>query len=183
MIFDGIRDYIANSKQTTGRTFHVTMTYFWIQIVHFGMRSTVSVLGSTQDGKNGHVSQEMGLERRREEEKGIQIGTEDDLTLYGSEADSVLDTKSVDDDWAMVSQTATTQQDSEDDDSKSQEENNRFHHFLLHNPHVADDGLWADYYSKDVMMNPKAKTEMVLPDKRPLPSLVVRDAIAIEGRR
>ncbi|KAJ7143810.1 ADP-ribosylation factor family-domain-containing protein [Mycena epipterygia] len=32
MIFDGIERYIAQSEQTRGRTFHVTMTYFWIQI-------------------------------------------------------------------------------------------------------------------------------------------------------
>ncbi|KAF8897788.1 ADP-ribosylation factor family-domain-containing protein [Infundibulicybe gibba] len=91
MIFDGIERYIRQSSQTTGRTFHFTMTYFWIQIVHFGSKD--------------------------------------------------------------------------------------FERFLLLNPHVADGNLWADYYSKDVMMNPKAKSEMVLPDRKPLPNLVVRDAI------
>lgn len=39
VIFDGIEAYIKNSSQTTGRTFHVTMTYFWIQTVHFAMVS------------------------------------------------------------------------------------------------------------------------------------------------
>ncbi|CEL55313.1 ADP-ribosylation factor 4 OS=Xenopus laevis GN=arf4 PE=2 SV=2 [Rhizoctonia solani AG-1 IB] len=39
MIFDGIEKYIKTSVQTTGRTFHVTMTYFWVQIVHFGIQS------------------------------------------------------------------------------------------------------------------------------------------------
>ncbi|KAJ7720274.1 ADP-ribosylation factor [Mycena maculata] len=39
MIFDGIEKYISQSEQTRGRTFHVTMTYFWIQMVHFGIRS------------------------------------------------------------------------------------------------------------------------------------------------
>ncbi|QRV74748.1 ADP-ribosylation factor family [Ceratobasidium sp. AG-Ba] len=39
LIFDGLEKYIKTSPQTTGRTFHVTMTYFWIQIVHFGMQS------------------------------------------------------------------------------------------------------------------------------------------------
>ncbi|KAF8143106.1 hypothetical protein K438DRAFT_1939562 [Mycena galopus ATCC 62051] len=37
MIFDGLEKYIANSDETRGRTFHVTMSYFWIQMVHFGM--------------------------------------------------------------------------------------------------------------------------------------------------
>ena len=39
MIFDGIKRYIAESQQANGRTFHETMTYFWVQIVHFGMGS------------------------------------------------------------------------------------------------------------------------------------------------
>jgi hypothetical protein len=53
-----------------------------------------------------------------------------------------------------------------------------FADFLLLNPHVADGNLWADYYTKAVMMSPQAKSEMVLPDKKPLPNLVIRDAIS-----
>ena len=37
MIFDGIQHYITHSPNTNGRKFHFTMTYFWIQMVHFGM--------------------------------------------------------------------------------------------------------------------------------------------------
>jgi hypothetical protein len=39
LIFDGLEKYIAQSEQTRGRTFHVTLTYFWIQMVHFGISS------------------------------------------------------------------------------------------------------------------------------------------------
>ncbi|KAJ7062154.1 ADP-ribosylation factor [Mycena amicta] len=68
MIFDGIERYIAHSAQTRGRrAFHFTMTYFWIQMVHFGMErvrlesafsskdmestssSTTSTLGTNED--------------------------------------------------------------------------------------------------------------------------------------
>jgi len=52
-----------------------------------------------------------------------------------------------------------------------------FSRFLLINPYVADGQLWADYYSKEVMMTPKAKEEMVLPDKKPLPNLVSRETV------
>ncbi|ESK88750.1 arf-like gtpase atypical [Moniliophthora roreri MCA 2997] len=97
MIFSGISKYISESSQTRGRTFHVTMTYFWVQMVHFGIRS-------------------MG------------------------EADS-------------------------------------FERFLLLNPYVMNTNLWADYYSRDVMMSPKGKESMVLPDKKPLPNLVVQDVV------
>ncbi|KAJ7251205.1 ADP-ribosylation factor [Mycena rebaudengoi] len=108
MVFEGIEKYIAqNGSQTRGRTFHVTMTYFWIQMVHFGIRSTPDV-------------------------------------------DSVVEKLA---------------------------ESEEFMRFLLLNPFVADGGLWAQYYSKDVMMSVKAKAEMVLPDKKALPNLVVRDAI------
>ena len=54
---------------------------------------------------------------------------------------------------------------------------NDFARFLLINPHVADGNLWSDYYTREVIMTPAAKAEMVLPDKKPLPNLVVRDAI------
>ncbi|KAJ7250601.1 ADP-ribosylation factor [Mycena rebaudengoi] len=107
MVFEGIERYITQSSQTRGRTFHVTMTYFWIQMVHFGIRSTPDA--------------DPAVEKLAESEE--------------------------------------------------------FMRFLLLNPFVADGGLWAQYYSKDVMMSVKAKAEMVLPDKKALPNLVVRDAI------
>ncbi|KAJ3485155.1 hypothetical protein NLJ89_g11923 [Agrocybe chaxingu] len=113
IIFKGLEEYIKNSTQTRGRTFHVSMTYFWIQIVHFGISnippSTTSSSGALPNS---------------------------------------------DDDFA---------------------------HFLLINPHVVDGNFWADYYTKEVLMSPKAKEEMMLPDKKPLPSLVIRDAIKNYG--
>lgn len=117
MIFAGIEKYIRESAKTRGRTFHVTMTYFWIQIVHLGIRNTSP----------------------------------------STNAQSTND--------APITTTSTSA--SPDD----------FGLFLLLNPYVADGNLWADYYYKDTIMNPKAKAEMVLPDKKPLPNLVVRDAI------
>jgi hypothetical protein len=44
MVSDGIRHYISTSKQTNGRTFHVTMTYFWIHMVDFAIRSSVPIV-------------------------------------------------------------------------------------------------------------------------------------------
>lgn len=43
--------------------------------------------------------------------------------------------------------------------------------------------LWADYYSKDVMMSVEAKQGPVLPDVKPLPNLIVRDAISVASLR
>lgn len=109
MIFEGIQKYITESKgsQTTGRTYHTTMTYFWIQIVHFGIQNTTS---PTVDGHPVNLSDE-------------------------------------------------------------------FARFLIVNPYVVDGQLWTDYYSKDVMMTPEARTGMVLPDKKPLPSIPARDYV------
>ncbi|KAF9444491.1 P-loop containing nucleoside triphosphate hydrolase protein [Macrolepiota fuliginosa MF-IS2] len=109
MIFKGIQKYIAESKglQTTGRTYHTTMTYFWIQIVHFGIQNTVP--SGTDNGSEG-----------------------------------------LDDEFAR---------------------------FLIVNPYMADGQLWLDYYSKDVIMSSEAKTSMVFPDKKPLPSIPIRDYV------
>jgi hypothetical protein len=51
ILFDGIRAYIAHSPQATGRSFHVTMTYFWIQLVHYAIASLpVRAGGDADDG-------------------------------------------------------------------------------------------------------------------------------------
>ncbi|KAK0462486.1 ADP-ribosylation factor [Desarmillaria tabescens] len=118
MIFDGIEKFIARSSIASGRTYHVTMTYFWIQLVHLGIRNMPpsSALNAS------------------------------DITLVESFEPSPED----------------------------------FIRFLLMNSHllVGNLSLWTVFYSKDVMMSPEAKAGVVLPDKKPLPNLVVRDAIS-----
>ncbi|CAK5262182.1 unnamed protein product [Mycena citricolor] len=112
LILAGIQHYIAESpEQTGGRTFHLTMTYFWIQMIHFGIRSLPDSPPPTAEGS---------------------------------------------DDFAR---------------------------FLLLNPHIVQGDLWADYYTKGALMSPEAKKSLVLPDKKALPSLVVRDAITKIGKR
>ncbi|CAF1644425.1 unnamed protein product [Didymodactylos carnosus] len=49
-----------------------------------------------------------------------------------------------------------------------------FEEFLRINPHLLDGGLFLGYYKKETMLNnPTARQEMVLPDIKPLPSLVI----------
>ncbi|KAF8907924.1 ADP-ribosylation factor family-domain-containing protein [Gymnopilus junonius] len=122
-IFNGLETYITTSPQTKGRSFHVTMTYFWIQIVHFGIRNMPDIPQSSAS------------------------------LLPSGPLPEVI---------------TITHQD--------------FPRFLLINPHVADGNLWSEYYTKDVLMSQKAKNEMVLPDKKPLPSLVIRDTIKSLGK-
>ena len=48
-----------------------------------------------------------------------------------------------------------------------------FKTFLLTNPQLANGGLFLEFYSKDLMLHtPKSRSEVVLPDKKQLPSLI-----------
>lgn len=60
LIFQGIRNFIENSsitQRSRGTTFHETMTYFWVHMVHFAMeaakfkRSTDEIVVSDPDFK------------------------------------------------------------------------------------------------------------------------------------
>jgi hypothetical protein len=127
MIFDGIERYIANSPDTRGRTFHISMTYFWIQLVHFGIRSMPPMYSPSAS----------------------DISLSDSITVVEMPGKVESASSSLAD----------------------------FSAFLMLNPFVVDGNLWADYYSKEKLMSPEAKTGVVLPDKKPLPNLVVRDAV------
>ncbi|PBK95277.1 hypothetical protein ARMGADRAFT_1163892 [Armillaria gallica] len=116
MIFDGIENFIARSPIASGRTYHVTMTYFWIQLVHLGIRNTPP--------------------------SGASNASE--IMLVDSVEPSPED----------------------------------FIRFLLMNTHLLVGNLWTAFYSKDAMTSPEAKADVILPDKKPLPNLVIRDAIS-----
>jgi hypothetical protein len=103
MIFDGIERYIAQSAQARGLTFHITMTYFWIQIVHFGIRSMPPMYSS------------------------LPNPTDSSSTLVEAVQKTETLSPSLDD----------------------------FAAFLMLNPYVTDGNLWANYYSKYVLMSPE----------------------------
>jgi hypothetical protein len=136
MIFDGIERYISKSAQARGRTFHITMTYFWIQMVHFGIRSMPPMYAlppTTLSNPNDSSTTLVEPPPRKSD------------TVSPSLAD--------------------------------------FSAFLMLNPYVADGNLWGEYYSKNVMMSPEAKEGVVLPDKKQLPNLVVRDAVTAQTHK
>ncbi|PPR07551.1 hypothetical protein CVT24_008747 [Panaeolus cyanescens] len=135
MLFKGLEKYIAVSPDTKGKTFHFSMTYFWIQIVHFGIRNMPPESQNVIESSAASIS-------------------------------SNLDDKTSLDSTTSVNASARLKP---------------FSEFLLVNPHVADGNLWSEYYSKATLMSPQAKAEMVLPDKKPLPNLVVRDVIKTFG--
>ncbi|CAF1625717.1 unnamed protein product [Adineta ricciae] len=48
-----------------------------------------------------------------------------------------------------------------------------FEEFLRQNPQLMNGGLFLEYYKKETMLNnPTARQEMVLPDIKPLPTLL-----------
>ncbi|KAF9491445.1 Arf-domain-containing protein [Pleurotus eryngii] len=116
LIFNGIEHYIKESGQAGGRTFHLTMTYLWIQLVHFGIQNTTASLPSSAPPSD--------------------------------KSPNLLPPSM-----------------------------NDFARFLLLNSYVVDGNIWSNYYSKDVIMTPAAKAGLVLPDKKPLPSILSRDAV------
>ncbi|KAK4443527.1 ADP-ribosylation factor family-domain-containing protein [Podospora aff. communis PSN243] len=112
-IFDGFKSYIDKSGKVHGKSFHMTMTYFWVQMVHLG-------LAGMQD-RNSHTLK--------------------------------ADSKEEDDSGSLL----------EDD----------FAHFLAVNPYLVDGQLWADYYSKELLMSPEAKQGVQFPDIKKLPDVLV----------
>ncbi|GIL47047.1 hypothetical protein Vafri_3881 [Volvox africanus] len=56
-----------------------------------------------------------------------------------------------------------------------------FRFFLLMNPQLTNGGLFLHYYSKQLMLqSPESRVRVVLPDKRPLPSIIT-DVASLRG--
>ncbi|KAI9014114.1 ADP-ribosylation factor, partial [Hyaloraphidium curvatum] len=92
--FNSIRNFIANSERARKTTFHFTMTYFFIHLVHYAIVSTLNPTGD-------------------------------------------------------------------------------FPGFLAANPQLSDGGIYLRYYSKQLMLHtPESRERMVLPDLKPLPSII-----------
>ncbi|TDL23003.1 hypothetical protein BD410DRAFT_839311 [Rickenella mellea] len=154
MIFDGIKNYMEKSKRTTGRSFHLTMTYFWIQMVHFGIQSMPVAPLRPARAIEKEMKGDGASTILRDPEDGFVVAKE-----------------------AEVSVTTLAEP------SASKESDLDFHRFLLLNPYVVDENLWADYYSEDVIITRNAKESFVLPDKKHLPNLVARDGVVTKTSR
>ncbi|KAF7368826.1 ADP-ribosylation factor [Mycena venus] len=162
MILQGIQKYVstASAEQAEERPFHFTMTYFWIQVVHFGICGMPSA--PHPDSESGSISYLESM---------LDSDTSFDSQSIISEPAS---------DWSFVED---HKEDRVEPDVRDDQESVKtdegfdagFIRFLLLNPHVIDEDLWTEYYSKELMMSPKAAARMVLPDKRRLPNLVGRD--------
>ncbi|KAK0612191.1 P-loop containing nucleoside triphosphate hydrolase protein [Immersiella caudata] len=113
-IFDGFKDYIDKSGKVHGKSFHMTMTYFWVQMVHLGVAGMQGLLESH--------------------------------TLQAADANE------------------------EEDPNPSPLDD--FAHFLAVNSYLVDGQLWADYYSKEVLMSPEAKQGVQFPDIKKLPDVL-----------
>jgi hypothetical protein len=125
-IFEGFKVYIDKSGKVLGKSFHVTMTYFWVQMVHLGIAGMTS-------GRGSHtLKAEDGEKKQDDANDGIpSLGVDD------------------------------------------------FARFLVVNPYLVDGQLWADYYSKEVLMSKEAREGVRVPDIKKLPD-VLNPAIATD---
>ena len=55
---------------------------------------------------------------------------------------------------------------------KAENDTSDFARFLMVNPYLVDGQLWADYYSKEVLMSTQAKQGLVFPDVKNLPDVL-----------
>ncbi|KAJ7694855.1 ADP-ribosylation factor family-domain-containing protein [Mycena rosella] len=186
MIMQGFATYTTLSEQP----FHVTMTYFWIQVVHFcicGMPPAAAAapqLGSNA-GSLSYLEAMLDNEMLFDAES-IASKPASDWSLLDDDMDGSSD-EDGDSLGAQDENSVDTEEDSEseaDDSDKTGPPDAGFVRFLLLSPFVADEELWTEYYSRDVMMSPKARARMVLPDRRRLPNLVGREVISssLKGR-
>lgn len=138
-IFSSIESFIKRSPRTKrsdtsrGTTFHETMTYFWVHMVHYAMVTMQTAVPRADDTTTN--------------ESGVQ----------------------------HVNEIA------ENDEEESLRLS--FKKFLLMNPQLVNGGLFLHYYSKQrILMNAEARSAVLLPDIRPLPSVVSGVSSNTEGR-
>ncbi|KAJ7023068.1 ADP-ribosylation factor family-domain-containing protein, partial [Mycena alexandri] len=169
MILQGMEKYAAQSTGEQAR-FHVTMSYFWIQVVHFGICGMPPA--PELDCDSVSISY---LEAMLDETE--TIFDSDSIISEAPSGWTLLDDEAEED--ALDEGGSVVQADEVVEREEFDNENGDagFIKFLLINPFVADEDLWTEYYSREVMMGSKAKVRMVLPDKQRLPNLVGREVI------
>ncbi|KAF2444626.1 P-loop containing nucleoside triphosphate hydrolase protein [Karstenula rhodostoma CBS 690.94] len=119
-IFTTFKTYIDNSGKINGKSFHTTLTYFWVQMVHLGIACM-----DAHTARDAH---------------SLKTKTNTDANTDASERrDPRLD------DFAA---------------------------FLALNQYLVDGQLWADYYTKEVLMSAEARAGVVFPDIKGLPDVV-----------
>ena len=142
-IFHSIESFIERSPRTKrkdtsrGTTFHATMTYFWVHMVHYAM-STMQYGSVTQESSS--------------------------IELKSTSGDDALQKFSADE----TGESSSTLLKRDNDETAG------FKRFLLMNPQLVNGGLFLHYYSKKrMLMNAEARSSVLLPDLRQLPSLLL----------
>ncbi|KAJ7449192.1 ADP-ribosylation factor family-domain-containing protein [Mycena latifolia] len=175
MILQGIEKYTAISEQP----FNVTMTYFWIQVVHFcicGMPPATAQIVSSSYESVSYLESMLDTETLFDSES-ITSAPASDWSLLEDDTEGSLGIDSEDDGNSIDSESEEADAVDHSDDS-GEPSDAGFVRFLLLNPFIADEDLWIEYYSRDLMMGSKARAKMVLPDRRRLPNLVGREVIS-----
>jgi hypothetical protein len=149
-IFAAIAAFIENSprtKRARGTTFHETMTFFWVHMVDYaraGMQFAPVKVGSPPPPPPPPPPPEAVVDQA-----ALAPPPTASPTAGASDGASRV--------TSQVPSGAPS----------------GFKKFLLLNPQLSNGGLFLHYYSKKLMLNTAAsRTSVVLPDLRPLPSLV-----------
>jgi hypothetical protein len=159
MVFNGIERFLRESSHANSRTFHMSLTYFWIHIVHLGIQCMTSFISASEPELPA---------------------TDPTATVLTTDFPSTP-LRSTDDAPSLPPISTNPHPSLSDALAGDPPPPTNFAAFIMLNPYVADEHLWQEYYSKGLMMSDQAKVAMVLPDKKVLPNLVVRDVIT-KGR-
>ncbi len=134
-IFDAIRNFIANSPRTNGKTFHETMTYFW-----YAEHSWKFRIGDQWWWYSFEIASQE-YHHPWSPMRNFAYFFRIHMIHYAIQA--------------------------------TVNPSNDFKGFLLLNPQLSNGGLFLEYYKKETMLNnPESRDKVVLPDIKPLPSII-----------
>lgn len=164
-IFASIKKFIAAGTIAHKTKFHETMTYFWTHMVHYCLVQ----MPAAEENVVATESKEENTEEKKEE---------GEMTKALAVAVSSLSIPATTTATATI--TTTTAESDEQIELKNEKEgedgaglHTLFHHFLFRNPELSNGGLFLQYYSKQLMlMELHSRQHVVLPDIKPLPSLL-----------
>ncbi|KAJ7471148.1 ADP-ribosylation factor family-domain-containing protein [Mycena galericulata] len=169
MILQGMEMHAALSEKAP---LNVTMTYFWIQVVHFAICGMPPAPQLNSDSQSLSYLESMLDSENLFDSESIFSEPGSDWSLLESEKADALNG-----DEGSAHENNQEYSGEEGDGESEEKPDAAFVRFLLLNPFVVDKELWTEYYSAEVMMSAKARARMVLPDKRRLPNLVGREVI------
>lgn len=157
---EGVPFLLDCIKRLQGSGFHFTIAYFWIQIIDFSRHSI--------QGRGEGTTSATGTE---ETASKVPRKTTAKATSKTREISSKTTSRERMDISGLGNGTELESSGDESDGDRSS-----FFALCRHCPHLTNPSHFLQYYSAGLIFNTeRAQTEMVLPDLKPLPSLMLSD--------